>query len=335
MTKRWSVRFAGTGALVLLGAACASTHSEKIDDSRLAGVPQDQMQPVTTANAEISRAKEDLQAAKQAKIDADNRLKLAKSEEDVAKAQFDQAKTQFELQQKTAQAAQEAPYQTPQPNEPAAPPPPAPRALVTPDAYHEARLNYEAAQAKVKYLDKLDDVASDRITVAEKKVDLGNAKLEQARYQVLNGSSPAETQAMNLNAEQFDALVQGKQADVSKAEATVAEASADARVDYQKWAATRSPAQRVPERARPTRGGAAAAARLAEQDRALLLRLFPARQMLRDACRGASFSARSSWRCRRPVLTSPPPSLCSSLPSPDQRRRARLRRPPRPRRPCR
>lgn len=239
MTNRWSVRFAGAGVLVLMSAACASMGSQKIDDSRLAGVPSDQMQPVANANAEISRAKEDLASAKQEKVEAENRVKLGKSERDVAKVQFDQAKTQFGLQQKTVQTAQAAPYQASEPQGQGLPiaPAPAPRTLVTPEAFHEARLNEDAAKAKVKYLEKLDGLAGERVKLAEKKVDLGKARLEQARFQVLNESNPAETQAMKLNASQFEAQVQKKQGDVSVADASITQHNAEARAEYQKWAA--------------------------------------------------------------------------------------------------
>jgi len=215
--QHWMKRFtwAGVLALGLSSGACASMkHESKIDDTRLAGLPPAAVQPVNDAKNAVVQAQQDVDAAKQAKSEADNRAKLVKGEVDVAQAQYDQQKTQLEIEAKKNNQKFDAEY--------------APQ-------LQNAKLNVDTTKAKLEYANKLGDIAVTEVTLADRKVDLAKAKVDQARFQALNSANPEQVQAMKKNEAEFMAEVQKKQADVTKAEADLAKQRMDARDKYNTW----------------------------------------------------------------------------------------------------
>jgi len=226
---------------VTFAMSCAMSHAERIDDSRLAGIPETQKQPITVAQGEVNQAQQDQEVAKQGKVDAETQLKLAKSEQDVAQARFDQVKQQRDIELKAmhdreaAQFKGTAPEQQPQEQASSEVQPAQPQQLVTPADFQQASVALDTAKAKVVYLSKLVDVSKSGSTLADRKLELANAKLDLARFQVLNTVNPAEVEAMKLNEAQFDSEVAKKQAKVADAESKFSQQRVDARQAYDKW----------------------------------------------------------------------------------------------------
>ncbi len=244
---RWNAWQAGLfsislAAASLLGCATASTAGSggktHIDDSRLAGLSADERAPVTQQEQALAKSRRDLDDAKEAKQEASNRLRLARTEHDIAEAQLSQAKTEADLSKKNldtlvhtgtnAQLTQSmASPEEVQAHEKKL-------ALANRDV-DQADLRLKAVDAKIDYLKSLEDVASRTVNYDEKSVALERAKLEQAKYQTLQQQNPAETRAMHLQQADYDELIAKHNAEVANANSDLAKARADASSKYQVW----------------------------------------------------------------------------------------------------
>lgn len=246
--RRWSAWQAGFGAMTLAAAAllgCATTMAGSegkthIDDSRLAGLSSDQMAPVTQQQQALTTSQNDLDAAKQAKEEADNRIKLAQTEHDVAKAQLSQAKEEADLTKKNLDQLVGVGANPNQPQSMSSAHDihmQQQRLTIANEDVAKAQLRLLAADAKIEYLKSLGDVARATLAYDEKAIGLERAKLEQAKFQTLDRTNPAEVKAMGLQQADYDALIARQEAEVANANADVSRARADAASRYQVWVA--------------------------------------------------------------------------------------------------
>src|ERR1700687_4201630 len=87
----------GAGALLAMGCASQQRPVAKLDDSGLARLTEQQMQPVDDARIEEGRANDAVARAKAAEADARARAEVAKSEREVSAAQLKRSAAQLDL----------------------------------------------------------------------------------------------------------------------------------------------------------------------------------------------------------------------------------------------
>src|SRR5258708_40330365 len=94
--------WSSAGALIALSALSGCAHEktaqmERVDDSSMTRLNEEQMQPVDDARIEEGRARDALARAKANDSEARTRVEVAKAEKDVALAQLNRAKAEHDL----------------------------------------------------------------------------------------------------------------------------------------------------------------------------------------------------------------------------------------------
>ena len=205
----------------LLAVACAHhTEEARLDDSGLARLNEDQMQPVDNARLDLGRAQDQVAKARANEADARARLEVANSEREVAQAQVKRAAAQRDLLKKQyadrdamAQADQDI------------------------SAAQEA---LRASELKLQYLNQNVALAAAERQAAEAHVRTQAAVVEQTKYQAMQaGGAP---QVASINPGTLDARLAEARSQEAQTQRAVAERRSQAQSLYDRWqqAAARS-----------------------------------------------------------------------------------------------
>jgi hypothetical protein len=162
----------------LCAVACASHQPEaRLDDSGLARLNEDQMQPVDNARLELGRAQDNVAKARANEADARARVEVARSERDVAEAQVKRAAAQRDLLKKQ---------------------------YADKDAMAQADQDIAAAQdamrasdLKLAYLNQNVAVAAAERNLAEAKVLTQQAVIEQTKYKAMQQAGAPQTASIS------------------------------------------------------------------------------------------------------------------------------------------
>jgi chromosome segregation ATPase len=167
-------------ALCGLALACASKPNKpvaKVDDSGLARLNEQQMQPIDDARVEQGRAQDAVARARANEADARARLEVAKTEREVGDAQLkrsvaerDLLKKQYADKDKMAEVEQEI-------------------------AGAQGRLR--ATDLKLRYLEQMIGVAEAERRVAEAHVGTAQALTERAKYRAMKAGNAPEAASAN------------------------------------------------------------------------------------------------------------------------------------------
>jgi chromosome segregation ATPase len=207
-------RFLGLGLGALLAVACASHHEEaRLDDSGLAQLNEDQMQPVDQARLELGHAQDAVSRARANESDARARVEVAKSEREVAEAQLKRAAAQRDLLKKQ---------------------------YANQDSMAQANQDIAAAQdavrasdLKLQYLGQSVALASAERAAAEAHVQTQQAVVEQTKYRAMQaGGAP---QIASINPGELDARVAQARSREAQAQRAVAERRTQAVATYDRW----------------------------------------------------------------------------------------------------
>lgn len=197
-----------------LAVACASQKPvAKVDDSGLARLNEQQMQPVDDARIEAGRAQDALARARANEADARARFEVAKSDKDVADAQLKRAVAERDLLKKQyASPDQLAPVE---------------------QDIQSAQDRIKAANLKLQYLQQMIGVTEAERAVAEAHVNTTQALVEQAKLRAMKeGNAP---QAASVNAGDIDRRVADAQAQEAKLQQEVAQRRTKAVELYNGW----------------------------------------------------------------------------------------------------
>jgi hypothetical protein len=208
------MRKLGVGLGVLLAVGCAAHHQEaKLDDSGLAKLNEDQMQPVDSARLELGRAQDMVSKTRANEADAKARVEVAKSEREVGEAQVKRAAAQRDLLKKQY-ADKDAMAQADQ------------DVSAAQEAIH-------AQEAKVGYLNQNVSAAEAERNAAEAHVVSQEATVEQAKYQAMQqGGAP---QIASVNPGQLDARLAEARKHEAEAQKQAAERRAKAEDLFGQW----------------------------------------------------------------------------------------------------
>jgi hypothetical protein len=210
----WKSAGAALGLAVLAGCAHKQqAATERVDNSSMTKLNEQQMQPVDNARVDEARAHDALARARANEAEAHTRIAVAKAERDVSVAQLNRAKAERDLlvQQKAS------------PGEVA-------RATAN---YKTAEDRLRATDLKIDYLNKMTGVAERETHLADLHAQTQSAIVERAKYQALAAADPNQLQGVN------GARIESQVASLQAAEATTRKEAADKRVDavdsYNKW----------------------------------------------------------------------------------------------------
>lgn len=217
-------RIAGKGAGALMGIAalwsCAhggnkpeAQQMERIDNSSLTHLNEQQMQPVDDARIEDGRARDALARAKANETEARTRVEVAKAEKDVSVAQLNRAKAEHDLlvQQKAAPAEQARAAQ----------------------ARKDAEDRVRASDLKIDYLGKMVEVSGKETALADAHAQVTTALVERAKYHALQAGDPNQLQG--VDAAKIDAQVAELQVKESNARREAADKRVAAVDSYNRW----------------------------------------------------------------------------------------------------
>ena len=219
--------------LILCGAAmlfaCAQHHQmTKVDDSGLARLDEQQMEPVDDARVEEGRAQDAVAKARAAEADWRARFEVARSEKDVSDAQLKRTVAERDLLKKQY----------------------APR-----DHLAQADQNIQAAQDRVKatelklaYLNQMIAVSSAERQAAEAHQVTARAVTEQAKYRAMKTGNAPQAQAVNPG--DIDKQLAEARSQEASAQKAAAEQRSKAVTLYNRWeqmdASARTMAQPAP-----------------------------------------------------------------------------------------
>ncbi len=211
MRMRWGVM---SGALLGLVVGCASQKPvQKVDDSGLARLDQEQMQPVDDARIEEGHAHDALAKARANEAQTRSRYEVAKSERDVAEAQLkrstaerDMLKKQYADRDAVAHAENDI-------------------------KGSEERI--KATDLKLEYLKRMIDVSVTDRELAEAHIATAAAMTDQAKYRAMKAGNAPQVEAVN------GAAIDGRVAEAQVKEGQLRKEAADQRsgaVDlYNRW----------------------------------------------------------------------------------------------------
>jgi hypothetical protein len=211
--------WASAGALVVLFALSGCAHEkkaaqmERVDDSSMTRLKEEEMQPVDDARIEEGRARDALARAKANESESRTRLEVAKAEKDVAVAQLNRAKAEHELLQKQK-----------------APPEQQARAA---QARKDAEERVRAADLKIEYLTRMVEVSGKEVALADAHAQVSTAMVERAKARVLQASDPNQLQG--VDAAKIEAQIAQLQAQESSARKEAAEKRVAAVDSYNRW----------------------------------------------------------------------------------------------------
>jgi hypothetical protein len=207
------------GALIALSALSGCAHEkktaqmERIDDSSMTRLNEEQMQPVDDARIEEGRARDALARATANESEARTRVEVAKTEKEVAVAQLNRAKAEHDLMVKQKVAPEEHG-----------------RAA---QARKDAEDRVTAADLKIEYLGRMVEVSSKEVALADAHAKVSTAMVERAKARVLQVSDPNQLQG--VDAAKIDAQVAQLQAQESNARKGAAEQRVAAVDSYNRW----------------------------------------------------------------------------------------------------
>lgn len=162
---------------VVLGACASHKEAAKLDESGLARLNEQQMQPVDDARVELGRAQDAVARAKAAEQDARAQMEVARSERGVAEAQYKRATAQKELLKK--QYADQATMAR------------------ADDDVRAAQERMKAVDLKMQYLNQLIAMRSAERRAAEAHVVTAQALTEQAKYRAMKENNVPQAQSIN------------------------------------------------------------------------------------------------------------------------------------------
>ena len=206
---------------VLAAAACShaqNTAAPQVDDSGLARLNEDQMQPVDDARVEEGRARDALARARANEADARARLDVANTERSVAEAQLKRSQAERELLKKEY-ANQEQ------------------MAKVEQDI-RASQERIKAADLKRQYLERMTQVAQAESRLAQAHIKTAEAMTEQAKLRAMRTANVPEAESANSG--QVDSRVaqlQRNEADERKRAADLRASAVDL---YNQWQQTDS-----------------------------------------------------------------------------------------------
>ena len=214
MNRLWT----SAGALIAVSALSGCAHEQKtamerIDDSSMTRLNEEQMQPVDDARIEEGRARDALARAKANESEARTRVEVAKAEKDVAVAQMNRAKAEHDLMVKQK----------------GAPPEHARAAQARTDAEDRVR----AADLKIEYLGKMVEVSAKEVALADAHAQVSTAMVERAKTRVLQVSDPNQLQG--VDPPKLEAQVAQLQAQESSARKEAADKRVAAVDSYNRW----------------------------------------------------------------------------------------------------
>jgi hypothetical protein len=210
--------WSSAGALIALSALSGCAHEktaqmERIDDSSMTRLNEQQMQPVDDARIEEGRARDALARAKANDSEARTRVEVARAEKDVAVAQLNRAKAEHDLMVKQKVAPDEHGR----------------AALARKDA--EDRVG--AADLKIEYLGRMVEVSSKEVALADAHAKVSTAMVERAKARVLQTSDPNQLQG--VDAAKMEAQFVQLQAQESNARKEAADKRVAAVDSYNRW----------------------------------------------------------------------------------------------------
>jgi hypothetical protein len=186
---------------------------ERVDDSSMTRLNEEQMQPVDDARIEEGRARDALARAKANESEARTRVEVAKAEKDVAVAQLNRAKAEHDLllKQKVAPAQQGRAAQ----------------------ARSDAEERVRAADLKIEYLGRMVEVSAKEVALADAHAQVSTAMVERAKVRVLQASDPNQLQG--ADPAKIEAQVAQLQAQESSARKEAADKHVAAVDSYNRW----------------------------------------------------------------------------------------------------
>jgi hypothetical protein len=206
---------------VLAAMACShaqNTAAPQVDDSGLARLNEDQMQPVDDARVEEGRARDALARAKANEADTRARLDVAVTERSVADAQLKRSQAERDLLKKEY-ANQEQ------------------MAKVEEDI-RASQERIKAADLKRQYLERMTQVAQAETRLAQAHIKTAESMTEQAKLRAMRSANVPE--AGSANTGQVDSRVaqlQRNEADERKRAADLRASAVDL---YNRWQETDS-----------------------------------------------------------------------------------------------
>jgi colicin import membrane protein len=207
-------RMMGLGLGTMLAVACAGHHQEaKLDDSGLARLNEDQMQPVDNARLDLGRAQDAVAKAQANETDARARVEVAKSEREVGEAQVKRAAAQRDLLKKQY-ADKDAMAQADQ-------------------DIASAQDTMRAQDLKLAYLNQNVNVAAAERNAAEARVLTQRAVIEQTKYQAMQQAGAPQTASVNPG--DLDSRLAQARAHEANAQKEAAEKRAQAVNLYDRW----------------------------------------------------------------------------------------------------
>jgi chromosome segregation ATPase len=200
------------GALFVIG--CASHKPQaKLDDSGLARLNEQQMQPVDDARIEQGRAHDAVSRARANEAEARSRLEVARSEREVLDAQLKRAVAERDMLKKSyGERSQLARAE---------------------DEIAGIQQRIKAADLKMQYLEKMIAVAEAERRAAEAHETTAAARVEQAKHHaMLDAGAP---QASSINGAELDKRLAEAQMQEAQAQKEAAEKRSVAIDLYNRW----------------------------------------------------------------------------------------------------
>src|SRR3954468_7126401 len=206
---------------VVVAAACSHAQQQpavKVDDSGLARLNEDQMQPVDDARVEEGRARDALARAKANEADARARLDVAVTERSVADAQLKRSQAERDLLKKEyANRDQMAKVE---------------------EDIRASQQRIQAADLKRQYLERMLQVAQAETRLGQSHLKTAEAMVEQAKLRAMRGANVP--QAESANAGEVDSRVAQLQSNEAQERKRAADLRASAVDLYNKWQETDS-----------------------------------------------------------------------------------------------
>jgi hypothetical protein len=208
-------RVTGLAFSALLVTACASHHQEqaRLDDSGLAQLNEDQMQPVDQARLDLGRAQDAVSKTRANEADARARIEVAKSEREVNVAQVKRAAAQRDLL-KRQYADRDAMAQ-------------GDRDIAA------AQEDLRATDLKLQYLSQKVSLSASERSAAEARVQTQETVVEQAKYQAMQQAGAP--QIASINPGELDARLAQARAKQAQLERETAEHRTQAMASYNRW----------------------------------------------------------------------------------------------------
>lgn len=200
---RTTFRALAVAAGILTMAGCSGSRSAQvpvIEESWLARVPQEQLEPVYEARSQVRRAEDEVTRAGVQVTDATSQVRVARAQLDAAERELDVAKANLAAAKEQAQR---------------------PGIIRAEQQLDVAKLAVQTAKERVK-------LTEERLAAAEAKRQLEVAQVDSARVNLARTEYEILSQTGDTRVEAYDA------ADFDKAAAATSAEEADAQKEHQK-----------------------------------------------------------------------------------------------------